>query len=225
MIQTLELENKCVTLIPAAAGSPLVVLHTFEDEGLTVYELARAATTVPFAFAAIGGIDWNNEMTPWPSPSPLRDDAPYAGRAADYLATLTAGILPQLIARLEAPPSTVALTGYSLAGLFALYAMYRTDCCQRFASVSGSLWYPGFVTYAREHTPVRRPERIYLSYGDREAKTKNTTLQTVADNTDRLAEWYRGQGIDTILEQNPGNHFRRCHERMARGIVRLLQPE
>lgn len=39
----------------------------------------------------------------------------------------------------------IGIAGYSLAGLFALYALYKTDVFTRVASMSGSLWFPGIM--------------------------------------------------------------------------------
>ena len=41
-----------------------------------------------------------------------------------------------------------AIAGDSMAGLFAVYALYRTQVFSRVASASGSLWYPGLLEYA-----------------------------------------------------------------------------
>ena len=45
------------------------------------------------------------------------------------------------------------IAGYSLAGLFALWAAWNSGYFRRVASVSGSLWYPGFTDYIRNNEP------------------------------------------------------------------------
>ena len=62
-------------------------------------------------------------------------------------------------------PRWRGIAGYSLAGLFAVYALYRTDVFARAASVSGSLWFPGFREYVFSHTPLCRPDCVYFSLG------------------------------------------------------------
>ena len=99
-----------------------------------------------------------------------------------------------------------------------MYALYRTDVFSRAASVSGSLWFPGFREYVFSHTPVRRPDRIYFSLGDRESKTRNPVLRTVQENTEALCEFYRGQGIRTAFQLNPGGHHDHPAQRTAAGI-------
>ena len=104
------------------------------------------------------------------------------------------------------------------AGLFALYALYGTDVFSRAASVSGSLWFPGFREYVFSHEPKRRPDRVYFSVGDRESRTKNPVLQTVQENTEAICGYYREMGICTTFRLNPGGHHERPAQRTAAGI-------
>lgn len=216
--------GKTVTLFPSEKGNaPLVLLHTVQGEGEDVYRKARSMTGADFSFAAVGGLRWDDEMSPWESPPLFKGDTPCTGGADAYLATLTGEILPEILSRLSAAPSFLALAGYSLAGLFAVYATYRTDRFSRIASASGSFWFPGFLDFAREHEPTRRPERVYFSLGDKEAKTRNKILRTVEDNTRALYARYENAGVNTVFELNPGNHFQDAPERMAKGIAWILR--
>lgn len=218
--------GKTVTLFPSEKGNaPLVLLHTVQGEGEDVYRKARDMTDADFSCAAVGGLRWDDEMSPWESPPLFKGDTPCTGGADAYLATLTGEILPEILSRLPAAPSFLALAGYSLAGLFAVYATYRTDRFSRIASASGSFWFPGFLDFTREHAPKRRPERVYFSLGDREAGTRNKLLGAVEENTRALKERYEKAGVETVFELNPGNHFRDAEARMARGIVWMLGKE
>ena len=212
-----------LTLLPSPApGAPLVLLITVEAEGRQVWSAVRAMTEADFSMAVIGGLDWDADLTPWPAPAAFRSGAPYAGKADAWLEALTGEVLPRALAELPGEPAWIGLAGYSLAGLFALYAPYVSPAFSRIASVSGSLWYPGFIEFAREREWTRRPDRVYLSVGDREARTRNPALRPVGENTGLLAELYGQRGVPTIFELNPGGHFDRPVERTARGIVRLL---
>lgn len=215
--------GKTVTLFPSEKeNAPLVLLHTVQGEGEDVYRKARGMTGADFSFAAVGGLRWDDEMSPWESPPLFKGDTPCTGGADAYLATLTGNILPEILSRLSAAPSFLALAGYSLAGLFAVYATYRTDRFSRIASASGSFWFPGFMDFTREHAPKRRPERVYFSLGDKEAKTRNKILRTVEDNTRALYARYEDAGVNIVFELNPGNHFQDAPERMAKGIAWIL---
>ena len=118
--------------------------------------------------------------------------------------------------------SLARIAGYSLAGLFALYAIYRTELFSRVGNMSGSLWFPGMKAYIFSHEPKRRPDCIYFSLGDKESKTRNPILRTVQENTEEICAYYQRRGIDTVFRLNPGNHFVQSVERTAAGIVWML---
>ena len=205
-------------------NAPLVILHTGEaGEGQAVYQAAHSLTDADFSLAAIGGLDWDGELSPWPAPSVGKGFPAFAGKADLYLRSLVEEILPALEASLPHPPACRILAGYSLAGLFALYALYRTDRFARAVSASGSLWYPGFCDFVERHSPCRPPDKLYFSLGDREAKAKNPVLQTVQSSMERVFDWYRRLGVPTVFELNPGNHFQDTVLRTARGITWILE--
>lgn len=219
----LTVEGRNVELFPSGQpGAPLIVFHTAMGEGRAVFEAVRGIARGAFSMAAVEPLSWNDDLSPWPLPAIARGDAPFSGGADDYLPLLTERILPEALSRLSAEPAFLALAGYSMAGLFALYALTRTDRFARAASASGSLWYPGIVEYLQSHPPRRPPERLYLSLGDRESHTRNAALRPVEENTRRMAQWYEDQGIAARFEMNPGGHFRDAEQRMARAIAWLL---
>ena len=143
--------------------------------------------------------------------------------SSDLLKVLLDDILPKTLAHLPGTPSFTGIAGYSLAGLFALYAMYHTNRFSRVASMSGSLWYPDFREYAVSHKIGRMPDRLYMSLGDREARVGNPVIRTVQDNTEYLAGYYREKGIETVFELNEGNHFKDAALRSAKGIAAILR--
>lgn len=206
-----------------SAVAPLIILHTFQDEGESVYQATKNITRQEFSLAAIGNLNWDDEMSPWPIPPISKDDTPCTGGADKYLKTFEEIILPEIFAHLEEKPIYIAAAGYSLAGLFAVYSMYRTEIFSRIASASGSFWYPKFLDFTQENKILHVPEKIYFSLGDKEAKTRNKILQTVEDNTRRLKSFYETLGIKTIFELNAGNHFQHSTERTAKAIAWILQ--
>lgn len=215
----LNIENRTVELFPATQpGAPLVVVNTVMGEGASLWEALRESGA-DCTLAAIGGLDWEEDMTPWPAPSLGKGKEMTGGGADAYLEQLTGRLLPEIVGRLESSPAWTALAGYSLGGLFALYAPYRTDAFDRVASASGSLWYPGFVDFALSHEPRRRPASVYLSLGDRESRSRNPVLRTVEDNTRRLYGALADAGVRTVFELNPGGHFKDENQRLARAIA------
>ena len=201
---------------------PLIVLNTFEGGGAPVLEEARKLGGSDFSLLSVGGRDWNRDMSPWECAPVMAQDEGYAGGADSYLSLLLEEILPEGLKRLPESPSWIGIAGYSLAGLFALYALYRTDTFARAASMSGSLWFPGFGDFVRSHDMKRAPEKLYLSLGDKEAKTRNPYLKTVQENTEAAVQLYRDMGLDVTWELNPGNHFRDAEKRSAKGILGIL---
>ena len=68
-METWTAAGKNVTLFTAARdNAPLVLLHTFEDEGESVYRAVQAMTDADYSIAAIGGLRWEDEMSPWENP-------------------------------------------------------------------------------------------------------------------------------------------------------------
>ena len=216
----MTIANKEITIYPANdADSPLVILNSFGDEGKAVHEELQKMQTADFTLASIKITDWNSDLSPWAITPMYKNDEPFTGGADAYLETLTREIIPAIIAELGSKPSYIALAGYSLAGLFAVYAMYRTEMFSWIASVSGSLWFPGFMDYAKSHELAALPEKLYLSLGDREARTRNQIMAKVEQNTRNLHEYFKSLGINTIFELNEGNHFKDAGLRIAKAIT------
>ena len=216
-------EGKHRSVFPAARpGAPMIYLNTCSDEGRQVFGAVSSAGGPPFTLAAISDLDWNRDMSPWNSPAAFKGGEAFAGGADDYLRLLVDKIMPRAEKELAGPPAWRGIAGYSLAGLFALYAVYRTDVFSRVGCMSGSLWFPGFKEYVFSHKPKRWPDRIYFSLGDKESRTRNPILQTVREDTEKIQAFYRDKGIDTVFQLNPGNHFVHGVERTAAGIQWLL---
>lgn len=215
--------DKKISIYPAAApGGAVVYLNTAAGEGGQVYESLLSSGCPDFTLVTISGLDWNHDMSPWKIPPISEGDAPCTGGADEYLRFLTEQVLPQAENRISGKPLWRGIAGYSLAGLFALYSVYRTDLFSRVASVSGSLWFPDFKEYALSHAMKGRADHLYFSLGDREYLTKNPFLKSVQENTEALASFYKQSGLDAIFELNPGNHFKNPVQRTAAGISWIL---
>ena len=152
-----------------------------------------------------------------------KNDDPFTGGADEYLEKLTNDIVPAVISDIGGKPAYIALAGYSLAGLFAVYAMYHTDVFSRIASASGSMWYPHFIDYAKSNKLTKMPDKLYFSLGDKEAKTRNQIMATVENNTRELHDYYSSLGINTLFEMNEGNHFKDAALRIAKAIAWIVE--
>ena len=203
-----------------AAAQPIVYTHFSADAAEAV---AQLLAPIPVTLVAIDGIDWNRQLSPWPATRAFRGEEDFAGEATLYLKELTENILPAVEKTLLIPPTYRAISGYSMAGLFAVYALYHTDLFAQAASISGSLWYDDFADFLKTNQPVKVPERIYFSLGDRESAVRNQRLARVGSCTTEAAQIMQELGVKTIFEWNPGNHFAEVPERMAKGIRWICQ--
>ncbi len=163
--------------------------------------------------------DWDRELTPWRAPGLRGKDPDFGGGAEAFLERLLAAA-EEAEAALPEKPKTKLLVGYSLGGLFALWAGTRTDAFPLLASVSGSLWYDGWCDYLEGH-PCRG-KRAYLSLGEREPKARNPRMARVGQCTERTEALLRASGLETVLEWNPGGHFNEPEARMAKAVRTLL---
>ena len=197
---------------PEAKTVLIQMVDDYDLEGMES-EVAkiRKLTDVDFVLLAIKVQNWNADLSPWLAPAVFGKEG-FGNGAADTLA----GILKIC----DEQNKTYIIGGYSLAGLFALWAAYQTDAFKGVAAASPSVWFPGFVEYMKENSI--RADSVYLSLGDKEEKTRNPVMSTVGD---RIRETYgllKECGINTILEWNQGNHFKDADIRTARAFAWVL---
>lgn len=222
-MHTVTVVNKTISVFSATTqGAPIIYLNTYSDEGQQVFEAAQVAGCPLCTLVAVSNLDWNHDMVPWDSPPAFKNAAPCTGGADDYLRLLTEEIIPTAEKEIDGAPRWRGVAGYSLAGLFALYAIYQTDLFSRVGSMSGSLWFPSMKKYIFSHEPKHWPDCMYFSLGDKESKTRNPILRSVRQNTEDIQSFFQDKGIDTVFQLNPGNHYDHAAERTAAGIVWLL---
>ena len=222
-MHTFTIDCKTVSVFSSyELGTPIIYLNTFSGEAQKVYGAAQAAGCPPFTLVSISDLDWSHDMAPWVSPPAFKNAEPCTGGADDYLRLLTEEIIPIAERENAGVPRWRGVAGYSLAGLFALYAIYQTDLFSRVGSISGSLWFPGIKEYIFFHEPKRLPDYMYFSLGDKENKTRNPLLRSVRQNTEEIHTFYQSKGIDTVFQLNPGNHYNHAVERTVAGLYWLL---
>lgn len=197
--------------------------HDLEElEAETDY--LRAHSPLPFRLAAMRVNKWNEELTPWPAP-PVFGKTPFGDGAQATLDKIMAIIEEQSRflcgnAQDRHDLSQVVLGGYSLAGLFSLWAGTRQPF-GAIVSASPSVWYKDWLGYAESH-PSLSPH-VYLSLGDREHRSKTAIMATVNDCMNRQRDLLAGQGVDTELHMNPGNHFQDNGKRTAMGFAWCIE--
>lgn len=208
----------------AAPALPVIYLHVFEGDGGDVWRELLGLGCAGFALAAIAPARFDDDMTPWPGPAAFRGAEDFAGGAPRQLDLLERAIMPRVRRELAtaAPRLWSAIAGYSLAGLFAAWAAYASDAFAGVASVSGSLWYPGFAAFAQTHAPRDAVRAAYLSLGDREGRTRNELMRAVDQDTRAVVRALGAHGVTTTFEATSGGHFTDPARRCARGIRWLL---
>ena len=194
--------------------------HELQRMDNEVAAIAQGAAH-PFLFAAVPVESWNDELSPWEAPAVWGKES-FGGDAADTLHFLTEQVIPTLKQRFALPENVrIILGGYSLAGLFALWASTQTNLFYGVAAASPSVWFPGWMEFEQQH--LIQAQRIYLSLGDKEEHTKNTVMATVGDNIRTLHSRLAERGADCILEWNSGGHFKDTDLRTARAFQWVME--
>ncbi|MDE7199499.1 MAG: alpha/beta hydrolase [Lachnospiraceae bacterium] len=198
-------------------------------------ELVENGGQTDFLLLSVKPSSWNDDFTPWTAAAFRKGEEAPAGRADDYLSCLVKEIKPYMDTcyRTKPEPEHTALSGYSLGGLTAVYALYKTDVFGSIASLSGSLWFDGFCDFMEREKPLRRDLQVYLSLGKKESRSKNPRMGMVAACTERASEILHRQleaadahaeGMDertgeVYFEWNEGGHFHDIEGRFVKAII------
>lgn len=201
---------------------PIVYVNMYMESGKAVLEQCEKLSCKPFHLVTITKLRWDEELSPWAHEPVVAKDDHFTGEAKQYMNFMKEKIIPFAENKVGQPASRI-IAGYSMGGLFALYAPYVTDLFSKAVSASGSVWYPEFVSYVKSHDFLKKPDKIYLSLGDQESRTKNPFLMQTENCTQELLSVYKNQGIESVFELNPGNHFRNTDYRLSKGIAWALK--
>lgn len=191
---------------------PIIIWATFafrENEiENTVVAIRNHFSTQEYSLIAFEVDDWFEQFSIWQSDD--LDDK-FKGGASQTYEWLEENILNQL----RDCSRPVYIMGYSLAGLFALWAITRNDIFSGAISCSGSLWYPDFMEYLRNIDIFDK--QIYLSVGGKEANTQDPLMATVLDCTKEASNILKVKN-NVKFEMNPGGHFADSTKRLVKGI-------
>ena len=213
--QTMLIGNRSCRIYGEPHAEHLLLQMTGEHElqGIDHEVTVIAQSSWNFLFAAVPVESWNDTLSPWEAPAVWGKQG-FGGNAMDTLRFLTEQVIPTLKQQLRLPENIkIILGGYSLAGLFALWASTQTDLFYGVAAASPSVWFPGWMEFEQRH-PIQA-QRIYLSLGDREERTRNATLAVVGDNIRTLHSQLIARGADCTFEWNSGGHFKDADLRTA----------
>ena len=228
----LEVAGKKCIVYADEQPRALLVQPVGEHENETLdaeIEAIREAVDTPFVFAGVPISDWEKELTPWSDPniSPREGVGEHAFETLDYIAEQ---LLPLLRSKMDGANMTsasdaenkalpVILGGYSLAGLFARWAVTEVECFDAVAAASPSLWITAWKGFSEAHQVLARD--VYLSLGDREERARNKIMAKVGDNIrweyEHLQRTLGANHCTLVWEQ--GGHFSTPHLRLARAFA------
>ena len=220
MKSTLAIGGRDCTLYRMEGAEVLLIQPVDDhDQGLldSEVDLIQTLTEEPFNLVAFRIKNWMSELTPWTAPPAFGKQSfgDGAEKTLDYVRNSLLLSLTQRWGEMK-----VILGGYSLAGLFALWAGYNSAHFDGIAAASPSVWYPQWTDYI-EGT-VMRADAVYLSLGDRESFTKNPVMAHVNDAMRLQHKLLSAQNVSTVLEWNPGNHFIDSEKRMAKAFAWVM---
>lgn len=174
---------------------------------------------IPFSLALFEAKDWNRDLSPWAAPGIYgRED--FGGRAEETLRFVKEDLIPETAGYLP-EANRYIIGGYSLAGLFALWAAYQTDLFEAAAGVSPSVWYPEWDTFISDRSVLA--SYVYLSLGKKEEKAGNRMMREVGNRIRMQYDTLREQGCRCDLVWHPGGHFQDPEGRTAEGFARCIR--
>lgn len=230
------------TQMSSVAGAPIVYLLGDVADNSPIQ--------VPEGVSLVNvGVDlWEENFSPWCAPRVFAKGPNFGNGAQKTLDTLINQVIPWTESELTDPPAYRVLVGYSLAGLFSLWAGMTQQVTrgvargcqhdataphvdapaatfQRIGAVSGSFWFPGLLDYVNQQLNGGAVglTHAYLSLGDREARTPNPQIMHVRENAELLASRLESAGITSMFELNRGNHFQNVEGRMQKALDWLVK--
>lgn len=192
-----------------------VLLQPVDEHDLSLIEQEVAFigsnTNENFHVTAFLVDDWNRDLSPWQAPAVFgKEDFGDGARQTPQ----------EILKYCEEDSRKYYIGGYSLAGLFSLWAVCQTDRFCGAAAASPSVWFPGFTDYLRDHRV--QSKSVYLSLGNKEERSRNAVMAAVGDRIRETYEILRNQEIPCTLEWNEGNHFRDSELRTAKAFSWVL---
>ena len=221
--QTMQIGNRPCRIYGEAHTEYLLLQMTGEHElqSMDNEVAAIAQSNRKYLFAAIPVESWNDALSPWKSPA-VWGKQWFGGKAGETLRFLTEQVIPALKQQFALPENVkIILGGYSLAGLFALWASTQTDLFYGIAAASPSVWFPGWKEFEQQH-PMQA-QHVYLSLGNKEEHTKNAVMAVVGDNIRTLHSRLTARGADCTLDWNSGGHFKDADLRTARAFRWVME--
>ena len=175
-------------------------------------DVAAAAEGLRSRVTSVPVAEWGDALTPWSAPALRPGEKDFGGCADETLAALAE--------ELDKASGPHAICGYSLGGLFALYAFAREPRFAACACLSGSVWYEGWVDWLRANAPDCAGRHAYLSVGKKE-KRAGLPFRHVEEDLAACAGILRDRGCEVDVVLGPGSHMQHVTKRLAAGLAAL----
>lgn len=195
--------------------SKRVVYILYPMDSILTEWIDSAANRYGCSIAVVTGMDWDNDLTPWPAPGVPDGSPDFKGLAPEFLKTLQNELIPEMSRQMQLPEEVAYdLVGVSLSGLFALWQWMECDTFHSIACISGSFWYKDFVQWLSTQAIPQKSGCAYFSLGDQESKSPVKAFQSVATDTQSVISTLNAHGLRTEFRSVAGNHFQHPIERL-----------
>lgn len=206
-----------------------------EEEGNNIFNLVKSKCSNNkldnFIILTISNFSWNDDLSPYYQEDVFKNkySCDFKGKGDIFLNKIVNDILPKvreyLFLKHNIKLSNIGIGGYSLAGLFALYSLYQVDIFSFALINSASLWFNNFIKYIKANKISKNVSNIYISLGDKEHLTKNSTLSKIKDLTLEVVNYLSSLDdpkIKICYKENEGNHFKNNDLRVADSIIYIV---
>lgn len=216
-MQTFTIANLKISAALSSRNRICYILYPVDSlEGL----IEEAARKFGITIVMVAGMDWDDDLTPWPAKGEPPGCPDFKGNGQSFLSKLTDTVLPETEKRLNMAKDTErTLAGVSLSGLFTLWQWMLNDSFYNIISLSGSFWYDGFAEWIQSQPLPHKTGKAYFLLGDKEANTNIKAFQPVQTDTVEIVKYLQSGGITTRFELVPGNHYQNGDQRLRKALA------
>lgn len=219
--QTFEIDG--LTCLCCVAPKSETITYILYPMDILSDWIEAAAQKFGTTIVVITGMDWDDDLTPWPAKGVPKGCPDFKGLAPQFLRKLgvVVGSVESKLG-LTATPLTRNLVGVSLSGLFTLWQWAQSSLFNSIASLSGSFWYDGFVDWFNRQDFRAKKGKAFFLLGSKESHTNIKAFQSVGVNTQTIVNALKSAGVNTLYETVPGDHYYQPIERLNRAMTALF---
>lgn len=208
------------TTISITRRSGNKVYYIILPNPLEASELESLADRFSSSIVVLSGLDWNDDLTPWPSSKVSGLTGVFKGDSKAFNEYIVTDVIPRVEQILGIQNPSRTLIGISLSGLFALWQWAQDDSFENIISLSGSFWYDGFVewvkaTYSDQALSSRKNGSAYFFLGSKEGKSGPKEFSTVRSDTETIVNTLSENNIHSALLIVEGGHHSPVYPRLV----------